>query len=48
MEHIKVLHTIFGNSETDEKIKDLKNLTKKPLEDALLKPMGTHLKYRKI
>ncbi|KTW26813.1 uncharacterized protein T551_03275 [Pneumocystis jirovecii RU7] len=46
MEHIKVLHTIFGNSETDEKIKDLKNLTKKPLEDALLKPMGTHLKYQ--
>ncbi|KAG5518965.1 hypothetical protein PMAC_002496 [Pneumocystis sp. 'macacae'] len=46
MEHIKVLHNIFENSEIAEKVKDLKNLIKKPLEDALLKPMGTHLKYQ--
>ncbi|KAG5437249.1 hypothetical protein PCANB_001042 [Pneumocystis canis] len=46
MEHIKVLHNILGNLKTEEKPKDLRTLGKKPLEDALLKPTGTHLKYQ--
>ncbi|KAG4306192.1 hypothetical protein PORY_000180 [Pneumocystis oryctolagi] len=46
MEHIKILGNILENLKTEEKLKDLKNLTKKPLEEALLKPVGTHLKYQ--
>ncbi|KTW31610.1 hypothetical protein T552_00248 [Pneumocystis carinii B80] len=46
MEHIKALYNIIENSKTEENLKNLSELTKKPLENALLKLTGTHLKYQ--